>query len=60
MKMTFRTKRRLRFFGTFFLTVLAVTLVAWFCCVVWLERYIVYSSMEPGWKWARTRQALPG
>ena len=44
MKMTFRTKRRLRFFGTFFLTVLAVTLVAWFCCVVWLERYIVYSS----------------
>ena len=44
MKMTFRTKRRLRFFGTFFLTLLAVTLVAWFCCVVWLERYIVYSS----------------
>lgn len=44
MKMTFRTKRRLRALGTMLLTVVAVTLVVWFCCVLWLERYIVYDA----------------
>lgn len=44
MRMTFRTKRRLRALGTILLTVVAVALVVWFCCVLWLERYIVYDA----------------
>ena len=44
MKMTYRTKRRLRGLGLALLTLTVVLLVVWFCSVIWLERYVVYSS----------------
>ena len=44
MKLTFRTKRRLRNIGLIALTVATVLAVTWLCCVVWLERYVVYSA----------------
>ena len=39
MKMTYRTKRRLRGLGLALLTLTVVLLVVWFCSVIWLERY---------------------
>lgn len=44
MKLTFRTKRRLRNIGMIALTVATVLAVTWLCCVIWLERYVVYSA----------------
>ena len=44
MKMTYRTKRRLRGLGLALLTLTVILLVVWFCSVIWLERYVVYSS----------------
>ena len=44
MRMTYRTKRRLRGLGLALLTLTVVLLVVWFCSVIWLERYVVYSS----------------
>ena len=44
MKLTFRTKRRLRNIGLIALTVATVLAVTWLCCVIWLERYVVYSA----------------
>ena len=44
MILTFRTKRRLRNIGLIALTVATVLAVTWLCCVIWLERYVVYSA----------------
>lgn len=44
MKMTYRTKRRLRSLGLTALIVTVVLLAVWFCSVIWLERFVVYSS----------------
>lgn len=44
MKMTFRTKRRLRSIGLLALSLVTIGLIVWFCSVIWLERYIVYSG----------------
>lgn len=44
MRMTYRTKRRLRGLGLALLTLTVILLVVWFCSVIWLERYVVYSS----------------
>ena len=44
MKMTYRTRRRLHRLGFVSLVVLVSALVAWFCSVIWLQRYVVYSQ----------------
>ena len=44
MSMTYRTRRRLQRFGVTALIVLVVLLIAWFCSVIWLQRYVVYSA----------------
>ena len=44
MKLTFTTKRKLQRAGLIGLIVLMVSILVWFCWVVWLERFMVYSS----------------
>ena len=44
MKLTFTTKRKLQRVGLAALIVLLVSILVWFCWVVWLERFMVYSA----------------
>ena len=44
MILTFTTKRKLQRAGIVGLIVLMVSILVWFCWVVWLERFMVYSS----------------
>ena len=44
MSMTYRTRRRMQKLGITALVVLVVLLIAWFCSVIWLQRYVVYSA----------------
>lgn len=54
MTFTYTTKRRLQRFGIIALILLLVAILVWFCWVIWLERYVVYSNdgatlnFEPG------------
>lgn len=43
MNLTYRTRRRLQFWGTIGLIALLVGILTWLCWVIWLERYVVYS-----------------
>ena len=43
MSITYRTKRRLQRAGLIGLIVLLVVILAGFCWVIWLERYVVYT-----------------
>ena len=43
MNIPYRTRRVIKRFGTVAFFVAVVLLIAWFCSVVWLERYIVYT-----------------
>ena len=43
MSLTYRTKRRLQRAGLIGLIVLLVVILAGFCWVIWLERYVVYT-----------------
>ena len=43
MSMTYRTKRRLNAIGTIATALLLVFILVWFCWVLWLERYVVYT-----------------
>lgn len=44
MSLTYRTKRRLQRAGLIGLTLLLVVILAAFCWVIWLERYVVYTE----------------
>ena len=44
MKLTFTTKRKLHRIGLISLIVLMVSILVWFCWVIWLERFMVYTS----------------
>ena len=44
MSMTYRTRRRLQKLGVTVLVVLVLLLIAWFCSVIWLQRYVVYDK----------------
>ena len=44
MSMTYRTRRRVQKLGVTALVLLVVLLIAWFCSVIWLQRYVVYSA----------------
>ena len=44
MKLTFTTKRKLQRAGLAALIVLLVSILVWFCWVIWLERFMVYSA----------------
>ena len=44
MKLTFTTKRKLQRAGLVALIVLMVSILVWFCWVIWLERFMVYSD----------------
>lgn len=44
MNIPYRTRRKIQTVGTILLALLLIGLVAWFCWVVWLERYIVYTD----------------
>jgi len=44
MSIPYRYKRSLHRIGTFALVVALILLVAWLCWVVWLQRYVVYTS----------------
>ncbi len=44
MNLTYRTRRRLKGLLTVLLFLLTLTAVGWFCWVVWVERYIVYTA----------------
>lgn len=43
MNISYRTRRRLRSAGTVALFLLTVLIIGWFCWVIWVERYIVYT-----------------
>ncbi len=43
MRLTYRTRRRLQRLGTAALFLLMLAVIGWFCWVVWVERYIVYT-----------------
>lgn len=43
MSFTYRTRRRLQRLGTAALFLLMVGIIGWFCWVIWVERYIVYT-----------------
>lgn len=43
MALTYRTRQRLSRLGTVLLALLLVGVLVWFCWVIWLERYVVYS-----------------
>ena len=44
MNIPYRTQRMLKRIGTVLLAVLVVGVAAWLCWVVWLQRYVVYTS----------------
>ena len=44
MKLTFTTKRKLQRAGMAALIILLVSILVWFCWVIWLERFMVYSA----------------
>ena len=44
MSMTFTTRRRLQRLGFVALSLLMVGVLVWFCWVIWLERYVVYTD----------------
>lgn len=44
MSMTYRTRRRLQKLGITALVILVALLIAWFCSVIWLQRYVVYDK----------------
>lgn len=41
---TYKTRRKLKTIGTFALVVALVLVIAWFCWIVWLERYVIYTQ----------------
>lgn len=43
MNIPYRTRRRLRGIGTVALFLLMAFIIGWFCWVIWVERYIVYT-----------------
>ena len=59
MSMTYRTRRRLQKLGVTALIVLVVLLIAWFCSVIWLQRYVVYSADGAQVDFELGTQALP-
>ena len=44
MTLTFTTKRKLQRIGLVALALLMVGILVWFCWVIWLERYVVYTD----------------
>ena len=44
MNITYRTRRRLNLAGTVGLLLLLVFIIVWFCWVVWIERFVVYTD----------------
>ena len=44
MKLTFTTKRKLQRAGLTASIVLLISILVWFCWVIWLERFMVYSA----------------
>ena len=44
MKLTFTTKRKLQRMSVAGLILLAVAILVWFCWIIWLERFMVYSA----------------
>lgn len=44
MNMTFTTRRRLQRAGLISLIVVTLSILIWFCWIVWVERYMVYSG----------------
>lgn len=44
MSLTYTARRRWRRIGTAALVLLVAGILVWFCWVIWLERYVVYSS----------------
>ena len=44
MSLTFTTKRKLQRIGFAALALLMVGILVWFCWVIWLERYVVYTD----------------
>ena len=44
MSIPYRHKRTLQRIGTVALFAISVLLVAWLCWVIWLQRYVVYTS----------------
>ena len=44
MNIPYRTQRMLKRVGTVLMAVLVVGVAAWLCWVVWLQRYVVYTS----------------
>ena len=43
MRLTYRTQRRLRFAGLIAALLALLFIIAWFCSVVFLERYVVFT-----------------
>ncbi|MBQ8833459.1 MAG: hypothetical protein IJ001_00855 [Oscillospiraceae bacterium] len=44
MNIPYRTRRRLNMIGTVALALFLVFIIVWFCWVIWIERYVVYTD----------------
>lgn len=60
MRLTYKTRRMLQRVGTVVLAFLLVFVLVWFCWVIWLERYIVYSRDGAKLDFTRQDQSLTG
>lgn len=60
MKLTYRTRLKIQRAGTVALFVLMVLVMVWFCWVLWLERYVVYSREGANIDFTLSSQQLRG
>ncbi len=44
MNIPYRTRQRLNFISTIVLALLLIFIITWFCWVIWIERFVVYTD----------------
>lgn len=59
MSIPYRTRRTLQHFGTAAIALLAAGILFWFCWVIWLERYVVYTRAGAELRFDQPDSALP-
>lgn len=60
MKLTYRSRRRLKRVGTTVAVTLAAVILAWFSWVMWAERYVVYHTEGASLDFALSSELLSG
>ena len=60
MKIPYRTRLRLQRIGSVVLLIVLAAILAWFCWVVWLERYVIYTNDGAIIDFERSSERLSG